>query len=95
MANAYIYINVVGVGYKALHFPKNPTQEKRLLRGVRNWESGKDFDSYDPPMSIRVIDMDGNVLYKYYTGHAWDVAGHVEDAIWCVNGCPDDSDTES
>lgn len=94
MIHAYIYINVVGVGYKALHFPKTSLQEKRLLRGVRSWvKSSKDFDSYDSSASIRVIDADGNVLYSEYTGHAWDVSGRVQDAIWYVKDQA--KDTES
>lgn len=85
MIDAYIYLYVGGAGYKVLHLPKNPTQEKRLLRGVKRWIKASDgFDPYDSSMSIRVIDMEGNILYSESTGHAWDVAGRVEDAIWGV-----------
>lgn len=95
MIHAYIYINVGGVGYKALRFPRTTLQEKRLLRGVRSWvKSSKDFDSYDSSVSIRVIDTDGNILYTEYSGHAWDVAGRVQDALWYAKGGRD-SDTES
>lgn len=95
MIRAYIYLNVGGVGYKAIRFPRTTLQEKRLLRGVRGWvKSSKDFDPYDSSASIRVIDADGNILYSEYTGHAWSVSDRVAEAIWYAKGGRD-SDTES
>ena len=84
--NTYIYLWVGGVGYKTLHLPKTPTQERRLLRGIRSWikAAGDSFDSYDSSLSIRVIDSEGSILYSLSTGHAYSVPERVQDALWCV-----------